>query len=108
MQRVQANVDRLKLEYIEEKRLAREAEYEALQDVSRERYTTLAEPGRVGKVQGEIEAVEETVREGEEGLTVGEVEKRRIEVKRRQFGESTVAGTPPLLPTERVHTRART
>lgn len=78
---MQANVDRLKLEYIEEKRVLREEEQRSLADARQ------AEETR--RVEAPKEEVVEQVKEEEveDGLSVGDREKREIEMKRRQFGE---------------------
>jgi hypothetical protein len=100
MQRVQANVDRLRLEYIEEKRIQKEQELAALADVSQGREP--AQRGLKGETSSALDqgpgykiedAVMEEVKElgsfKTDGLTVGEMEKREIELKRRQFGRSS-------------------
>ena len=96
MQRVQTNVDRLRLEYVEEKRLQKEQELAAL---------TGHEPARRGVKEGASAALsqgpgfklEDAVMEEvkglgsleTKGLTVGEIEKREIELRRRQFGKQS-------------------
>lgn len=104
MQRVQANVDRLKVEYIEEKRLQKEQQQAELADIGRgdggrQRGTGqgTGAPAALGQGPGSKreDAVMEEMRAlgsarvgaGAEGLTVGELEKREIELKRREFGK---------------------
>ncbi len=98
MQRVQANVERLRLEYIEEKRQLAEQQQAALADITQrhepaqrgvkgEASSTL-DQGPGFKIEDEVmEEVKELGSFKTEGLTVGELEKREIELRRRQFGK---------------------
>ena len=97
MQRVQTNVDRLRLEYIEEKRIQLEQHRADL--------AAGAEPGPAPaalnqgpgfKAEDQVmDSVRELGSATTEGLTVGEVEKREMELRRRQFGTHSSRWLPP-------------